>query len=495
MDKSLPHLLYTADQVRQGERIIASELGVDLYDLMERAGKAAFSTLIEYWPNASRIAIICGSGNNAGDGYVIGRLALEAGLSVSVTALTSPQSLSGDAKRAFDNFYHAGGRVTDSISVTDVDVAVDAILGTGANRALQGAYLDAVECLNASSVPVMSVDIPSGLHADTGAVLGNAVEAAVTVSFIALKQGMFTGKARQHIVEVLFVGLGLDESFQARFSPSAKRLAILGHVPAYPRRRAAAHKGHFRRVLCVGGHSGMGGAIILAGQATLRAGAALVSLCTQAEHITAALIRQPELMTMPYAECEDGSNLITSFEWAEVIAIGPGLGQSDWSRILFKNALMNSSPMVVDADALNLLAEKPIRRENWILTPHPGEAARLLKKSSAEIEQDRFSAVRELQSYFGGVVVLKGAGTIVYDGQQMAIIDAGNPGMASAGMGDVLTGVIAACLAQSLPMYHAACLGAFIHSHAADMAAAGGERGLLASDLLPYLGQDFLSSE
>ncbi|ODA31174.1 bifunctional ADP-dependent (S)-NAD(P)H-hydrate dehydratase/NAD(P)H-hydrate epimerase [Veronia pacifica] len=490
MSQSLPYLLYTADQVRCGEQQIATENQIDLYDLMESAGKETFDILRRDWADAEKIAIFCGSGNNAGDGYVVARLALEAGLQVNLVAIGETDRLSGDAQQAYAQFIAAGGRTEDRADLKECDVIVDALLGTGSNRPLVDNYLDAVKTINVSELPVLSIDLPSGLNADTGKPLNEAIVATSTVSFIALKQGMFTGDAKHYVGKLYFAGLGVSECFQKRFPSSVMRIAPGSGYLHYPARNASAHKGACGRVLCLGGQHGMGGAIILAGQAAIRSGAGLVALCTVQDNTQPALIRQPELMVWPWSENDSIDALRKSFDWATVLAIGPGLGRSRWARALFREAQTSNLPMVVDADALNLLSEQVSYRENWVLTPHPGEAAQLLNKTVSEVEQDRFSSVKELQSLFGGVVVLKGAGTIVYDGRQMCLIDAGNPGMATAGMGDVLTGVIAAFIAQSMPLFDATCMAAYLHSRSADCAAVKGERGLVASDLMPYLRQD-----
>ena len=243
-----------------------------------------------------------------------------------------------------------------------------------------------------------------------------------------------------------------------------------------PRQRAS-HKGSYGKVLLVGGNRGMQGAIVLAARACLRAGAGLVRVCQHPEHPPVSLY-QPELMSLTTADDEG---------WASVRVIGPGLGQDEWGRAQIVHYLTDRLPLVLDADGLNWLAQSPRHQDNWVLTPHPGEAARLLGCSIADIETDRFAAVQALQRRYGGVVLLKGAGTLIYDGERVALCCEGNPGMASGGMGDLLSGIIAALLAQGWSATMASWLGAVIHGEAADQAAADGERGMLASDLLPLI--------
>lgn len=252
-----------------------------------------------------------------------------------------------------------------------------------------------------------------------------------------------------------------------------------------PARSPTAQKGDFGHVLVIGGDHGMSGALRLAGEAALRTGAGLVSVATRADHAAGISTSRPELMSHGV---ESVAQLSPRLKRATVLAAGPGLGQGEWGRKLFSAVLESSLPMVVDADALNLLAAEPVRRDNWILTPHTGEAARLLGQTVEQVQADRIAAAVALKQKYGGVVVLKGAGTLVVDATgEIAMCNEGNPGMASGGMGDVLTGVIAGLLAQGCDLTESARQGVCLHAHAADLAAQEGQRGLLASDLFPYL--------
>ena len=254
---------------------------------------------------------------------------------------------------------------------------------------------------------------------------------------------------------------------------------------ALPPRDPVAHKGDFGHVLVVGGDHGMSGALRLAGEASLRTGAGLVSAATRADHAAMVSATRPELMSHGV---ESVAVLTPLLRRATVLVVGPGLGQGEWGRKLFSAVLDSSLPMVVDADALNLLAAEPLRRDNWILTPHVGEATRLLQQSVEQVQTDRLKTAAALQQKYGGVVVLKGAGTVVVDNSgEISVCSEGNPGMASGGMGDVLTGVIAGLLAQGCSLGEAARQGVCLHAHAADIAAEDGQRGLLASDLFPVL--------
>jgi NAD(P)H-hydrate epimerase len=430
---------------------------------------------------------LCGTGNNGGDGFVVARLALAAGLQVQLLQLGDAARIRGDAAKARADFLAAGGQVADfgQASLDAPDVIVDAMLGTGLERPLAGAWLDAALAANASAGPVLAVDIPSGLLADSGHVPGEAVRANVTVTFIGRKQGLFTGTGPDYTGEVCFDDLGVSPAINARIPASA----TLHTVPALaglggPRRRAA-HKGDFGSVLVVGGGAGMAGAARLAGEAALRSGAGLVSLATHPHHAALIAASCPELISHAVADARDLRPLL---ERAGVVVIGPGLGKSGWAKSLLACVLDTVLPLVVDADALNLLAVQGGRRDNWVLTPHPGEAGRLLRQPTAAVQADRFAAVRAIQDRHAGSVVLKGAGSIVCSGDgPFAVCAAGNPGMATAGMGDVLSGVIGGLLAQGMSLAEATLAGVCLHACAGDRAALGGERGLLARDVIAEL--------
>jgi NAD(P)H-hydrate epimerase len=489
--RELPVELYRAVQVRELDRIAIEERGIPGYTLMSRAGEAAFALLRQRWPDARRIVVVCGGGNNAGDGYVVARLAHKAGLETQVLTLSNPDALRGAALTAWRDARAAGVSTTSfaTAGLDRADLLVDAILGTGLEREVSGAWREAIEAMNAHAADRFALDIPSGLHADTGAILGAAVRAAATITFIGLKQGLFTGQGPACCGEVHFADLEVPSDIYPALHPACWRYAGEDLPTLLPPRSRSAHKGHFGHVLVIGGEVGMAGAARMAGEAAARCGAGLVSVATRAVHAGWQAAVRPELM---FHGIETPDELEPLLNRATVIAVGPGLGRGDWGRAMLQAALARDRPLVVDADALNLLAVEPAFRDHWILTPHSGEAARLLKMTPAQVEADRFAAVEDLALRFGGVALLKGAGSLIAskaDGQ-VALCTAGNPGMASGGMGDMLTGVIAALLAQGLSPFAAAKAGAYLHGRAGDLAArAGGERGLLATDLLPFLRQ------
>ena len=480
----LPAELYTAAQVRELDRIAIEERGIPSITLMERAGADAFDALARRYPGASKPVVICGGGNNAGDGYVLARLAQQAGLDARVVALVHPDRLRGDAAACAQKYLETGA-VEGTLSLDGAELVVDALLGSGLNRPVEGVFADAIALVNGSGLPVLALDIPSGLNADTGVSMGAAVRADATITFIGLKRGLFTAQGPEFSGEVLFSDLetpaDIHDSVNAgvRLTEPARVIQQLGPRPRH------AHKGSYGHVLVLGGDYGYLGAAILAGSAAARTGTGLVTVATRTEHARKIPVQRPELMTAAVATARD---LDTALGRADVVAIGPGLGQSDWAISILAKVLQTRLPLVVDADALNLLALERQRRENWVLTPHPGEAARLLGVTTGDIQADRFAAVAALQNEYGGVAVLKGAGSLVMDGAGPVHLNrSGNPGMAGGGMGDVLTGMIAGLMAQGMEPGIAAVSGVHLHGHAADICAGQGERGMLAGDLLPVI--------
>ncbi len=482
---TIPTDLYHTEQIKALEQFVIQLGMISGFELMHRAGVAVFECLRERCPNVQNIAVFCGTGNNAGDGYIVATLALQAELTVCIYSVADTSQLQGDARMACEQYLRAGGAIKPFIvnEVITADVLVDALFGTGLSRSVTGLYAQAIETVNRNTAFVIAVDIPSGLHSDTGNILGCAVEADATVTFIGLKQGLFTGFAAQYVGDIVYASLDLPMDAWQIVTPSALR--VLPHdLPPRPR---YAHKGNFGHVLIIGGDLGYSGAARLAGMAALRVGSGLVSVATHPENAVTMNTICPELMCHGIHNVTQLAPLLSK---ASVIVIGTGLGQSDWAKALFQAALTTDKPLIVDADGLNLLAQVPCKKNHWILTPHVGEAARLLAVSTKEIQTDRFHAVQTLQQRYGGVAILKGAGTLIASNTMLAISNTGNAGMASGGMGDVLAGVIAGLVAQGLTLQDAAQQGVYGHGLAADNAVKiDGERGLLASDLLPYLRQ------
>ncbi|GAB3373187.1 NAD(P)H-hydrate dehydratase [Spongiibacter taiwanensis] len=481
----LPRELYRAEQVRQLDRL-AIDAGTPGFELMSRAGLAAFQYLQKRWPERSPLEVFCGGGNNGGDGYVIAALAAQSGVPVRLWAMSA--NLQGDALLARQMAEQAGlvAQPWQGETIAGDALVVDALLGTGLAGDVRPAYRQVIEAINESGAVVLAVDIPSGLCSDSGRVLGAAVAADATISFIGLKQGLFTGEAADYVGELVFNSLAVarDIYTQVPVDTFLSRPADSGGL--LPRRRRVSHKGSFGHVLVVGGDEGMAGAALLAASAAARSGAGLVSCATRGAHLAAFTAARPEIMAKAV---DDADQLKPLLACCSVVVAGPGLGSGAWGRALLAEVLGAGKPMVLDADALNILAEGELALAEsglpCVITPHPAEAARLLGGTTADVQQDRFAAAQALAQRFHCGALLKGAGTLIADGQQCFVNCSGNPGMASGGMGDVLSGMIGALLAQGLSATDAARLGASLHGQAADLVAARmGERGMLALDVV-----------
>ena len=486
--------LRTVSEVRELERLAIVHGGLPDAELMDRAGRAGFRALARRWPGVRRIAVVCGPGNNGGDGLALARRAREAGLEVRVLR-AGDRRRPGPEAGAMHHALRAAGGFTEPFAAAALrgpGVIVDALFGAGLARTVHGEPAAAIEAMNAAPAPVLALDVPSGLDPDTGRVRGVAVRASLTVTFVARKRGLCTGEGPEHCGGIEVDVLGIPPSI-FECVPAAARCLDYDTLPERSRhlgpRPRGAHKGSHGHVLVVGGERGFAGAARLAAEGAVRVGAGLVSVAVREVHAAGVSTARPEIMGHGV---EEEAALEALAERATVIAAGPGLGREAWGRRMFARVLaLPPRPLVVDADALNHLAAMgpaAPRREDWILTPHPGEAARLLGVSAAEVQADRFAAAAAIRGRYGGVCVLKGAGTIVDSGgAPVGVCVNGNPGMATGGTGDVLTGVTAGLAAQGLDLAAAAALGVCVHGKAGDRAARGGERGLLAGDLVAEL--------
>lgn len=496
---SNPRQLYTAAQCRELDRISIEDDGTPGFELMRRAGHAAFAQISHRWPEADVLSVFCGKGNNAGDGYIIAGLAKARGLEVEVFEVGGPDQLDGDAALA-RHWAVDVGVTPEPILVASVkprgQVIVDALLGTGLTGALRAPYAELVAQINAARLrdgcAVLAVDIPTGVNADTGGVTGVAVQADVTVTFIGPKIGLSTGAGLTHAGTVVFDDLGVGDSVRRRLV-GVDVLSFPQELERHPlpMRNADAYKQALGHVVVVGGDRSMGGAPLLTGEAALRSGAGMVSIVTRAEHRPGILARRPELMVV---DADDAEAVESVFERASLFVVGPGLGRERWGHQLLRMVHATGKPAVIDADGLNGLAVLNLTPSGEaIITPHTGEAAVLLNESSAVVQADRLAAARKLAQRVAGIAVLKGAGTVVAaskSGQSavLGICAHGNPGMATAGMGDVLAGVIGGLWAQGASASTAARVGVCLHSLAADLAARQvGQRSLVATDILPYL--------
>ncbi|MCQ3829201.1 NAD(P)H-hydrate dehydratase [Microbulbifer elongatus] len=491
--QKLAQKLYSAAAVRQLDQLVIRQQQVPAIALMKRAGRAAFDCLRSRWPEVSGIQVFCGGGNNGGDGYVIAGLAAQRQIPVSVFVGIPKDRLKGEALEAYGFAEREGAtlvtRLDDMPPVDKNTVLVDALLGTGFSGALRAPMDSAIAHVNGAGAPVLSVDLPSGLSADSGFVqtADGVVRADATVTFIGRKAGLFLGRGPAVTGEVVFEDLGAAADIYPQVPALLTRHtgASLQRLPA---RAADSYKNQFGHVMIVGGDHGFGGAAMMAAEAAARSGSGLISLATRPEHVMASLTRRPEVMAHPVVS---GQELEPLLETPDVIAVGPGLGQSPWSEQLLARAGRAKAALVVDADALNILAGGRVlagfKRDDWVLTPHIGEAARLLGIANADVSADPVAAARRIQEKFSGVVILKGAGTVIAHADGVEVINTGNPGMASGGMGDLLTGVIASLIGQGMELPAAARLGVWLHGEAGNRAAADGQRGLLATDLLPHI--------
>lgn len=495
--QNLPSNLYSVDSVTQLERLAIDQYAIAGYTLMRRAGQAIVDIIRQKFSSDKKIIVLCGAGNNAGDGYVVARLAKQAGYTVKLISLIDTEKLTGDARQACLHWLECGEiqsyqpDLLEPDLLGQADFVVDALLGTGLGREVSGEWARLIHAVNSSALPVIAVDVPSGLNADTGAIAGVAIVADYTVSFIGLKTGLFTGSGRACCGEVFFHDLAVPAEIYGRVTADARLLD--NRPPLLPARPQDMHKGQCGHVLIVGGNTAMAGAVILAAKAALRSGAGLVSVFTRAPHQMAVTIACPEAMVV-------GDNTtdhkIPHYLLSRVshIAVGPGLGKDAWAEQCLAQCLQSQKPMVIDADALNLIAIQKIRPvAQCVLTPHPGEAARLLQMDTLAVNHDRLAAVKSIfQQYSSSsatemAVILKGSGSLIYAGRRLSVCPYGNPAMATAGMGDALTGVVAALMAQGLSPMQAAETAVLAHALAGDLAARGRSRGVLASDVIALL--------
>lgn len=491
----------TLDQAAQAS-------GIAGFELMRRAGCAAFARIAERYQQANTLLVLAGKGNNGGDAWVVAGAARAAGWTVHLWQVAGEMDkLAGEAGDARDWAY-AQGLTVQAVAESsfadrepfdkDHTIVVDGLLGTGIISAPRPDVAAAIDWCNAAKLPVVALDLPSGINADNGAAAGAVVRADLTVTFIAMKLGLLTGLGVDCVGTLILEDLNLDVARLIKQQVAAGGVApcVVLSEPRVrlPARRPGAYKNEFGHVAVLAGDHGGGGAAILAAEAALRTGAGLVSVGTRAQHVAPLLARRPELMVRDVAGKLAAMELL---ERASVILVGPGLGQAAWGQQLYAAALavvagldgQRAIPTVIDADALNLIAGGAKVPAHAVLTPHPGEAARLLGCSNGDVEGDRVGAVLELARRYDCVAVLKGAGTLVADSTGLGCVcPLGNPGMATAGMGDSLAGVIAGVVAQQGLTVDWVGRAVQLHAAAGDRVAARlGEASVLAGDLISEL--------
>lgn len=490
--------------------------------LMELAGLGASKMLLELMEGMpAAVTVLCGRGNNGGDGLVVARHLHRAGLDVSVFMLGSPSgatSMSKDNQTNRDilqgleieiNYVSDNDLEPVKTSIWETSAIVDALLGTGLDRPVEGVYEQVINLMNESQRPILSIDIPSGVHSDSGQIMGTAVRAAATATFGSIKPGLLChpGATLAGDIRVVDIGLPLPETLPEELRDSLPQLDIprwwlataLDVQEKLPARPVDSHKGSFGQILLVAGSLGMTGAALMASKSSLRSGAGLVILATPrallpnlpGEEIIYRGLSQTEVGSI---SLEALSDLEAEMERAEVMVIGPGLS-SNMETIQFVHELIKKVrvPCVIDADGLNALSQNPkILAETeggFVFTPHPKELSRLMGKTVKEVQADRIRAAQDAAKRFGATIVLKGAHSVVATpDDDVFIVPTGNSGMATAGSGDVLSGIIAGLLAQGMNRTWAAVAGTYIHGAAGDLAASDlGEDGMLAGDILNYV--------
>ena len=505
-------IVVTAEQMREMDRLTIQKYGVPSLILMERAGQAIAQTILERFSRHAKkgVLVVAGKGNNGGDGFVVARVLKKKRIPCQVALLARRDQLSPDAAQNFSSFVRLKGQVSE-IGGDDMGVlgerarksglVVDAILGTGVKSEVRGLYADAIHSINASGSPVVAVDIPSGVHTDTGVPLSVAVRSALTVALGFAKRGEVIYPGIDYVGKLIVADIGIAAQAIAEVKPDTELLEPETVRSLVPRRAADTHKGSYGHVLVIAGSRGKTGAAILASRAAMRSGAGLTTLAAPRSLNNIFASSLIEVMTEPLRE-NSGEEIesLGDQEWGrllerkDVLLFGPGIGVAPATQTNLRWLLRNLAiQWVIDADGLNNLALEIDRLKQAktapVLTPHPGEMARLTGKSTAEVNRDRVEIARSFALEHGCHVVLKGARTVIATaGGKVFINPTGNPGMASGGMGDALAGILAALLAQGLTPENAMKLGVYLHGFVGDrMAASKGGIGLIASDIIEGL--------
>ncbi len=475
--------VYTASECRAMDQSAIHDYGIPSFTLMQSAGKGAFDCLQKNWPQCQTVTVVAGSGNNAGDGYVLAELAHKAGLDLFVQQVGDPNKLKGDALTAWNAMQ--ASKVPWGMEFRNADTVVDALLGTGLGNEARTNYQQAIDQVNLSRPHVLSLDVPSGVDATTGsAEVYDPIVADVTCMFGGAKLGLYTGPGIRFrgTTEVIDIGIPAEVYDKIPGIPILERM--IDH-PVLPPRDPVGHKYQFGHVVIAGGDHGTGGAVILAAEAALRTGAGLVTVMTRESHINTILARRPEVMTVDPKNKDSVSNLL---QRADVVAVGPGLGTDEWGMNILKIVLSTKDiATVIDADGLRLTRDLGLNLpNNTILTPHSGEAGYLLGVSSKEIERNRPHWVKELSQRFDCVAILKGPGSLVAaEGELRYVSENVNPALATAGSGDVFTGIVATAYAQLKDSFEAAKAGIHLHGEAGKQAASQTKgKSVIASDVI-----------
>lgn len=487
--------IVTREEMRQSEQCTILEHGVSSLILMERAALSVYDVLRQEQLLSGKTLIVCGSGNNGGDGLAIARILFEHGYEADVVMTGDCGKHTSEVKQQLSSLKSYGIPIYDEIPKQSYTVIIDAIFGIGLTREISGIAYDRIAELNSMTGVKVAVDLPSGIDTDTGRIMGIAFHADLTVTFAFAKLGMYSYPGTGYCGRIVVCPIGilletLQEPYIMIYDSSDRIL---------PERRQPSHKGTYGKVLLIAGSEGMCGAAILAAEAVLRAGAGMVRVVTTETNGEAMTNRLPEAMQLLYHDGflnrqEERNKLADAMEWADVIGIGSGMSVSDTAKSIVDFVMENGSkPMILDADALNLLARRqnmPVwKNREVIITPHIKEMERLSRRPAAEITDNPYQTARDYASASGAVCVLKDARTVIAAPDGNCILNtAGNSGMATAGSGDVLTGIICAMKAQGLSAFQAASAGVTLHARAGDHAAEKkSEYGMIASDMIKEL--------
>jgi len=493
MKENASHMLskkiFSTQKISSIERsAVAGKIGNDL-SFMKKAARFSWHEIRKKYPNTKKWLILCGIGNNAGDGMALASIALKNNFDVKIYYFFPEKTFTGCAAVVHNELKCLAPQNTleiidylDEGILNDSDLIIDAIFGIGINRPIDNSKIPKINLINNQDAAIVSLDIPSGVHPDSGQIMGAAIRASMTITFISHKLCFYFGEGKDLSGDIKCSHLNISQKY---FSGLTEDMRIINKSYTQKKllkRKSDTHKGDYGHVLIVGGGPGMHGAALLSGESSLRGGAGKVTIFMHESHRSLINKARPELM---FIFSNEGINIQSILSKVDVVAIGPGLGLDHWARSVFKYVNLSNKPLVVDADALNILSEKNLKREDWVLTPHPGEAATLMGKSPLEIQENRFLYHKKLIDSYGGTIVLKGYNTLIGNKDYVTnICTQGNPGMASAGMGDVLTGLIAAMISQGMDHFEAASVGVEVHARAGDLAARGGERGLIAGDVI-----------
>ena len=493
MKENASHMLskkiFSTQKISLIERsAILEKKGNDL-SLMKKAARFSWNEIRKKYPNTKKWLILCGIGNNAGDGMALASIALKSNFDVKIYYFFPDKTFTGCAAEIHTELESSAPRNTLKIIdhlnesiLNDSDLIIDAIFGIGINRPIENSKIAKINLINNQDAAIVSLDIPSGVHPNSGQIMGAAIKASMTITFISHKLCFYIGEGKDLSGDIKCSHLDISQRHFSRLTEDMRIINKSYTQKKLLRRKSDAHKGDYGHVLIVGGGPGMHGAALLSGESSLRGGAGKVTIFMHESHRSLINKARPELM---FIFSNEEINIQSILSKVDVVAIGPGLGLDDWARSVFKHVNKSNKPLVVDADALNILSEKNLKRDDWVLTPHPGEAATLMGKSSLEIQENRLLYLKKLKDSYGGTIVLKGNNTLIGSKDMVTnICTQGNPGMASAGMGDVLTGLIAAMISQGMDHFEAASVGVEVHARAGDLAARGGERGLIAGDVI-----------